>query len=102
MKASPARAADHRGGFFLDRVLSRLFAAAALFFNASTASASGTKTEEQMDKRTSQRMARLASRAVRDGVATTTEVKRLAGCVLSQVPSVRAHARKATARKKRR
>ena len=37
-----------------------------------------------MDKRTSERMGRLAARVVKTGICNKAEAKRLAGCVLSQ------------------
>lgn len=49
-----------------------------------------------MDKRTSQRLAKLAGRVLETGCATPAEVRRLAACVLAQTaPADRTAARKA-------
>lgn len=49
-----------------------------------------------MDKRTSERMGRLAARVVKTGVCNKAEAKRLAGCVLSQALGKPAKAKVAT------
>ena len=42
-----------------------------------------------MDKRTSERMGRLAAHVLKKGEATPHEAKRLAGCVLAQVSTAK-------------